>query len=78
MPEGILNAIASSERKTGKSAKDAKRIAYATANTRGYMHGSKETAAGAAAEAKYERDHGRGRRKRSGMKGADVLAALGR
>ncbi len=62
MPKGIINAIAASERKTGKSAKQAESIGYATANKLGYMHGSKETKKGATAEAKYERDHSKGKK----------------
>lgn len=57
MPYGILHEIASSEEKTGKSGKSAKRIAFATANKMGFMHGSKETALGRKKEKKFEKEH---------------------
>jgi hypothetical protein len=56
LPEKLIKAIKKSERKAGKSAKEAERIAYATANKRGYMHGSKETAKGKA----FDKKHGKG------------------
>lgn len=58
MPKALINKVASEYESKGRSAEDAKSIAYATMNKRGYMHGSKETSAGATAEAKYTSDHG--------------------
>lgn len=62
MPKGIINAIKTSELKSGKSEKKAESIAYGRANIQGYMHGSKETKKGATAEAKFERDHSKGKK----------------
>jgi hypothetical protein len=57
MPKRIIAKIAAGERARGHSAKKAESIAYGAANNMGLMHGSKETAKGVRAEAKYNRDH---------------------
>jgi len=56
MPYGILRSIASGY-KGKKSPEEAQKIAYATANKYGFMHGSKETELGQQKEAKFEHDH---------------------
>lgn len=54
MPKELINKVASEYEHKGKSPKEAKAIAYATMNAKGFMHGSKETAKGARAERKHE------------------------
>jgi hypothetical protein len=64
MPKALIKKIAASERARGVDPKKAESIAYGAANNRGWMKGSKETAKGATAEAKFVKDHGAGKRRR--------------
>lgn len=65
MPKALIGKVQSEYEAKGKSPKEAASIAYGTMNNKGFMHGSKETAAGAAAESKYVSDHGSGGGKKS-------------
>lgn len=59
MPEKIIADVRRGVRKAhpGASEETINHIVYGRMNKQGYMQGSKETAKGAAAESKYDRDH---------------------
>lgn len=56
MPKGIESEIRKSAAKAGKTGEEADRYVYGALNNKGLMHGNKETAKGAKAEAKFEKD----------------------
>lgn len=60
MPKALIRKVQAEYEAKGVRPKKAASIAYATMNTHGFMHGSKETAKGVQAEAQYVRDHSRG------------------
>lgn len=57
MPKQIEEHIRAEYKKKGLSGRKLDSAVYGTLNNAGFMHGSKETAKGARAERKYERDH---------------------
>lgn len=59
MPEKIIAEMKRSARAAhpGASTEKINHIVYGRLNNQGLMHGSKETAKGAAAESKFRRDH---------------------
>lgn len=57
MPKGIEKKLRSQFAAKGKSGKALDHAVYGTLNKIGAMHGSKETAAGARMETKFEKDH---------------------
>ena len=57
--EELKKSFAKRKRKGALKGVDEGRYVYGGLNNMGAMHGSKETAKGAAMEAKYTRDHGR-------------------
>lgn len=56
MPQFLHDALAASAAKKGLKGKAADRYTYGAMNSLGAMHGSKETAKGAAMQAKHDRD----------------------
>lgn len=62
MPEKIIASVRKSVKKAhpGYSGKRVDAEVYATMNKQGYMHGSKETSKGEAAERKFSVDHSEG------------------
>jgi len=59
MPKAIEAKIRQEYAAKGKSGKALDRVVYGTMNSKGFMHGNKETAKGAKAESKYVKDHGK-------------------
>lgn len=56
MPQFLENALRHAAKKRGLTGKDADAYVYGAMNNDGAMHGSKETAKGAAMEEKHEED----------------------
>jgi len=59
MPKFLEKKLAGEAASMGKSGRAADRYVYGALNNMGAMHGNKETAKGAAMDAKHTRDMGR-------------------
>lgn len=60
MPKFLEDQLRKAAKKSGKTGKEAERYIYGTMNKLGAMKGSKETAKGAAMDAKHDADTGGG------------------